>query len=764
MNHKTYRAANLILLASLSALPAFAQAPRLNQWKVIGPGGGGTMIAPTISPLNPALVAQHCDMTGGYISYNNGGSWRMINLHGVIEVFAFDPFDDHVIYAGNEALWRSKDQGKTWAMLSPSPTKNTVEHETGDHAEFSLTSDDPGYLGGSVTAIAFDPAHAGHMFVAWQQHDGTSKLGATVDAGASWKTLASLPARVSVLLVNPSGLTALSGTTAYLVAPNGESKELGHIPGKLKLSGGGRSGNDVWLYATNMDGDLFVSKDSGAQWVKATPALGQTSGHFEAVAASERHPEIAYVGFRDLRLKPGAENLWNGIAKTTDGGATWNIVFRESVHPAANLQGTWIEERARQNDEDIWSDSAYSLGVSPSDPNIVYATDLFRSYRTLDGGAHWEEVNSSRVKDDQWVSRGLDVTTDYGVQFDPFNPQNVYIDYTDIGLFRSIDGGKSWTSSTEGVPDRWRNTTYWLAFDPAVKGRVWGAFSGTHDLPRPKMFRKRSPLKFQGGVGVSTDGGTTWKPSGTGMPSTAVTHLLLDPDSPAGNRTLYAAAFGRGVYKSTDDGKTWALKNTGIEGAEPFAWRLTRANDGTLYLVVARRSEGEETPANLSGALYRSTDKAEHWERIALPAGVNGPNGLTLDPRDQQRMYLSAWGHQGKSADSGGGVYVSENGGRTWETLYTDSQHVYDLTIDPRHPDHLYITGFDAGAFRSLDRGAHWERIAGYDFKWGHRVFMDPADPSQIYITTYGGGVWHGPAAGDSSHKEDVVTAVPVAH
>jgi photosystem II stability/assembly factor-like uncharacterized protein len=763
MNHTTYRAGSLLLLASLFALPALSQAPRLNQWKVIGPGGGGTMIAPTISPLNPATVAQHCDMTGGYITYNSGRSWRMINLRGGIEVFAFDPADDRVIYAGNEALWRSTDQGKSWAMLSPSPSRNTVEHQTGDHSEYSLTSDDPNYRGGSITAIAIDPAHAGYIFVAWQQIGGTATLAASVDGGESWKTLASLPARVSLLLVNSTGVTAMSGPTAYLIAQNGESRELGHIPGKLKLASAGRSGNSVWLYATNMQGDLFVSKDSGAQWVTATPSLGQSAGRFEAVAASERHPEIAYVGFRDLRLKPGPDNLYNGIAKTTDGGRTWRVVFRESTHPAANLQGTWIEERATQNNENIWSDAAYSLGVSPGNPDVVYATDLFRSYRTLDGGAHWEEVNSTRVQDDRWVSRGLDVTTDYGVQFDPFNPQHVYIDYTDIGLFRSIDGGKSWTSSTEGVPDPWRNTTYWLAFDPTVKGRVWGAFSGTHDLPRPKMFRSHSPLKFKGGVGVSNDGGATWAPAGSGMPSTAVTHVLLDPESPAGNRTLYATAFGRGVYKSTDDGKTWVLKNTGIDGEEPFAWRLTRATDGTLYLVVARRSEGEATPASGSGALYRSTDNAEHWERMPLPEGVNGPTGLTLDPRDQHRLYLTAWGHEGKSADSGGGVYASDDGGRTWKTLYTESQHVYDLTVDPRHPDTLYICGFDAGAFRSLDRGAHWERIAGYNFKWGHRVFMDPLDPSQIYITTYGGGVWHGPAAGDSSH-EDVVTAVPVAH
>jgi photosystem II stability/assembly factor-like uncharacterized protein len=133
-----------------------------------------------------------------------------------------------------------------------------------------------------------------------------------------------------------------------------------------------------------------------------------------------------------------------------------------------------------------------------------------------------------------------------------------------------------------------------------------------------------------------------------------------------------------------------------------------------------------------AGALYRSTDKAEHWQRIDLPAGVTGPTGLEIDPRNPQRLYLTAWGQEGDVADQNGGVYASDDGGKTWQTLFTKSQHVYDLTIDTRHPDTLYICGFDAAAYRSIDRGAHWERIQGYDFKWGHRVILDPNDPTQI--------------------------------
>ena len=58
----------------------------------------------------------------------------------------------------------------------------------------------------------------------------------------------------------------------------------------------------------------------------------------------------------------------------------------------------------------------------------------------------------------------------------------------------------------------------------------------------------------------------------------------------------------------------------------------------------------------------------------------------------------------------------------------------------------LYATGFESAAWRSADRGLTWKRIPGFDFKWAHRVIVDPQDRSMIYITTFGGSVWHGPS------------------
>ena len=135
-----------------------AQEPDTNSWKVVGPGGGGTTIGPTISPHDSRLVVEHCDMTGGYVTRDNGLSWHMFNLRGGIDVFAFDPADPQAIYAGNAALWRTSDSGRTWPMVFPSPGRNTIEHQLGDHSDYSLTSSDPAYPGGDISAIAIVPA------------------------------------------------------------------------------------------------------------------------------------------------------------------------------------------------------------------------------------------------------------------------------------------------------------------------------------------------------------------------------------------------------------------------------------------------------------------------------------------------------------------------------------------------------------------------------------------------------------------------------
>ncbi len=795
-----------LVVAAAAALAATSDVPstrnvRLDAWRIVGPGGGGTTRRPAVSPHDPKVALVGCDMTGAYLTTDGGGSWRMINFGSVPNVFAFDPKAPSVLYAGAEAIYRSDDAGRTWRMVLPDPAKGTVEKPIGDHGDRVIFTDDPAFpSGASVTAhaIAVDEDDPTHVFAALGTADSPvpgSKAAATrlvgsTDGGRTWTNLGAFSSeRIFALRSDGAGksIHALGEAGTYVAADGPASLQAFAAPAGVRFTSGGlgrdpRSGV-VFAYATvpvtgtagALSGGVQVSDDGGRTWHTANGGLlaavtkagaGDEWGPAEGsrpslgpIAVAAHAPLEAYVGLRGLVLQAGGKPA-NGIARTADGGKTWTVVHAEADQPSSNLAGSWIEPRAAEDGHSVWFDAPYDLAVAPNDPRVAYATDLFRTYRTMDGGKSWAQVNSESRGEDRWVTRGLDVTTTYGVQFDPHDPRRVYIPYTDIGLFRSDDGGETWTGSSAGIPRLWRNTTYWLAFDPEVKDLVWGGFSGTHDLPRPKMWRRTDPARFRGGVAVSTDGGKHWTPSSAGMAESAITHVLIDPKSPKGSRTLYATAFGRGVYKSTDGGKTWALRNEGLAPDprnQPFAWRLTLSGDGSLYLVVARRSERGRIGDADDGALYRSTDGAAHWTRVTLPAGTNGPNGLTVDPEDPKRLYLSAWGVTHPEGDTGGGIFLSTDGGASWRPVLPESPHVYDVTLDPRDPGILYACGFDQAAFRSTDRGLTWTRIRGYNFKWGQRVVPDPRDASKIYVTTFGGSVWHGPAAGDPTSTEDVV-------
>lgn len=421
---------------------------------------------------------------------------------------------------------------------------------------------------------------------------------------------------------------------------------------------------------------------------------------------------------------------------------------------APNVHDGWLSGRFGPS----WGGSFTNIGVAPNDPNISYGTNMGLTMRTTDGGKNWDGVYAKLVSGDAWTNTGLNVTTCYGVHFDPFDPKHVFISYTDIGLFASEDGGVSWQSVTRTAPGAWSGNTFWMEFDPEVKGRAWAVMTSIHDLPRPKMWRSLDSKSYSGGVTVSDDGGRTWRVASETLPPTAATHIILEPKSPAQSRTLYIAAMGRGVMKSTDGGKTWVVKNNGIAGENPLAWRLARAQDGTLYAVIARRTEDGTYGNPGDGAIYRSRDGAEHWERIALPEQVNGPNGLAVDPADANRLYLASWGRMTPDGAVDGGIWLSTNGGSSWQDVLNRDQHVYDVTIDSHNAKTLYACGFENSAWRSLDRGVTWERIRGYNFKWGHRVVSDPHNPKMIYITTFGGSVWYGPADGDPQAAEDIVT------
>jgi photosystem II stability/assembly factor-like uncharacterized protein len=763
---------------------------RNDAWTVVGAGGGGAMFTPTISPLDPNLVFVSCDMTGTYVTENGGDTWRMLNLRGVTRSYAFDPNNRNVVYANSVGLFQSTDAGKTWAIIYPHPREITGLVSRGDHATEVLVMKDSSHR--NVLAFAVDPSDSKNLYAAISI-DKELGFFFSNDQGEHWTKEKTLEDGAKKIFVVPSSSAKqraiyIAGKNTITVKRDGVWY-VNKVPDGIRritdyAGGFDERQNKFLIYAIagkgyfNREGGpsgIYITEDGGETWQNRQQNLvsfqAEQAGmpEYRAIATSANHPEIIYVSYNNLQTHQDTTCI--GVAKSVDYGVTWTLSWRDRIAsnhvqlPAVNMEDGWINDRFGPS----WGENPFSLGVDPNNPNVCYGTDFGRTIKTEDGGKTWRQVYTKKSKGGGWTSRGLDVTTSYQMAFDPFYPDHRFIATTDVGLMESRDGGQSWSSATykNGIPPKWENSTYWVVMDPEVKNKMWAAMSGTHDLPRPKMWRQKGVAGFTGGIVLSEDGGSSWRPISADIGEGAVTHLLLDSASDPSSRTLYACAFGKGVFKSTDGGLSWRKKNNGLAGGEPFVWRMEkRTADGTLFLIAARRSEDGTIGTEHDGALYKSSDGAETWSTIALPNGANGPMSLKVDPKNPQTLILSAWGRRASeefAPDTGGGIFRSANDGKTWEHVLKNDQHIHDITYDARI-DVFYACGFNGNAYRSEDSGKSWNRIKGYNFKWGKRVEPDPSTPDKIFIITFGGGVWYGPAAGDPNAVEDIVSSVVAYH
>lgn len=742
------------------------------------------MFYPEVSPFNPNFALVACDMTGSYVTHDGGESWRMFNLHSPVKYFVFDPNDSNTVYAKSVGLFRSADKGKTWNLFYPAPKDITGIVSKGDHGYERLITRDNTIR--DVEAFAIDAANSQNMYAAIAIENKPA-LYFSKDGGSSWKKVADLTYGVQNIFINPSSdknkrIVYLTHNEGVTVASNGKLKFQPAPQGVNKLmhftGGFNKPNNKYILYAVagksyfdpkGTGSGIFYSENGGATWQNREAGLtsfsmkGAAAPEYRTIATSAYDPSTVYVSYN--RLKHNNDTTFIGVAKSSDYGKTWTLAWKDIItqsrsanKPSSNFETEWINERFGPT----WGENPFSIGVSPTNPDILFATDFGRTVKSTNGGKTWEQAFTNKDSKGGWISRGLEVTTGYQLIADPFDKNHLYMCNTDIGLMASYDGGKSWQSITanNGVPRKWQNSTYWLALDADVKGRAWAAMTDVHDLPRPKMFRRQGVKKYSGGIMLTEDGGKSWKESNNGIGEGAMTHVLIEPASDKNSRTLYACAFGKGVYKSVDGGKTWQQKNKGIDGDEPFAWRITRReNDGALFLVVNRRSEDGSIGNPEDGALYRSDDQAESWQKMKLPEGCNGPMSIVAN---DGRLLLSAWGRDTKgkfTPDTGGGIFVSDDDGKTWKNVLHRDQHIHDITYDNRINTY-YACGFNGSAYRSTDKGNTWKRIKGYNFKWGKRVDLDVNDPSKIYVITFGGGLWYGPADGDPNATEDIVTPV----
>jgi len=280
---------------------------------------------------------------------------------------------------------------------------------------------------------------------------------------------------------------------------------------------------------------------------------------------------------------------------------------------------------------------------------------------------------------------------------------------------------------------------------------MWGAFSDVHDIPNDNIISERHGHDRPGGVCVSRDFGGSWKNEAQGLPPRPVTSIVLDPGSPKGARTLYAGVFMEGVYKSTDDGATWTLKKNGL--GDPLNMRVSRVilhKDGTLCVMICAMRPAQGKPLMSEGVgLYRSRDGAETWEKVNASQLFLYPKDFSVHPQDSDIILVGVCDAGG--GDQSGGLWRTADGGRTWQRIGREGRQTFGGYFHPKNRAWIYMTLTEgapgAGLWLSQDNGRTWQAFDDLPFSNIQRVAFEPSDDALMYVTTFGGSVWRGPAA-----------------
>ena len=216
------------------------------------------------------------------------------------------------------------------------------------------------------------------------------------------------------------------------------------------------------------------------------------------------------------------------------------------------------------------------------------------------------------------------------------------------------------------------------------------------------------------GVFKSTDAGGNWNP--TGLASEWIYALAIDPSNP---ETLYAGT-GNNLYKSTDSGANWNAVSTGIvdRNTNVNALAIDPKNSDILYV-------GRDH-------LYKTTDGGANWSLI----GSFSPQTISINPLDPNTLYAGTWGDGVFKSTDGGDHWISANTGLTDEVVIA-------LAISPVDPNVIYAGTWNGGVFMSQYGGSWWIKAnTGLTGSCIHALVIDPLDTNTVYAGTYLRGVF----------------------
>jgi photosystem II stability/assembly factor-like uncharacterized protein len=406
-------------------------------------------------------------------------------------------------------------------------------------------------------------------------------------------------------------------------------------------------------------------------------------------------------------LLAGAVN--GGVWKSDDDGRTWTPIFDSEP-----------------------TQSIGAIAVAASDPRIIYVASgegLHRPdlsvgdgmYRSTDAGKTWTHLG---LDDAQQIP---------SIAVDPHDANRIYAAVlghpfgpsAQRGLYRSVDGGTTWTR----LLDRGENTgSSFVRIDPFDANTLYAGFWDARSGPWEDHNMYNGP---KGGLYKSIDGGDHWQALKDGLPEdlsqidvavapSARGRLYATVATSSSPRAQQEGAGGVGIYRSEDGGEHWHLATSDKRPA-------LRIGGGDLP-VIKVDPRNADVLYSASIVLMKSVDGGSHWTSFKGAPGGDDYQDLWISPEDPQRIGLA--GDQG--------VVVTVNGGRTWSSWYNQpTAQLYHIGITPTFPYRLCSGQQESGSVCISSRGndgeitfRDWHPIGVIEYG---SVAPDPLDPDVIY-------------------------------
>jgi len=328
--------------------------------------------------------------------------------------------------------------------------------------------------------------------------------------------------------------------------------------------------------------------------------------------------------------------------------------------------------------------------------------------------------------------RGGRVTAVTGV---PDKPLTFFMGSTGGGVWKTRDGGINWENISDGF------------FKVASIGSIEVALSDPNVIyVGTGSASPRGNISTGRGIYKSVDGGRTWELMGLDT-EVQIGKIQIHPQDPD---IVYAAVLGnifgpsseRGVYRTQDGGINWekVLYIDDKTGCVDMVMNPT--NPRILY---AGMWQVERKPWTLidggeQGGVYKTADGGENWKRLkgGLPTGVVGRVGVAVSPVNPQRL----WVIQESIDEKKGGIYMSEDGGKTWNRVNREHRfrqrawYYSRIFTDPEEEHTVYV--LNTGFYKSLNDGKDFRRIPTPHGD-NHCLWINPND-SDIMIESNDGG------------------------